>query len=100
MFEALQLEAPGLGPLDLTLGEGEIVGVAGLMGSWRSRLLRVVMGARAATRGQMRREHPVGMAPAPARVKNVEAARPILTVRGADCNAGPADLMLRAGIRP
>jgi ribose transport system ATP-binding protein len=32
-FEARQLAAEGLGPLDLTLRPGEIVGVAGLMGS-------------------------------------------------------------------
>lgn len=53
-FEARQLEAEGLGPLDLALRPGEVVGVAGLMGSGRSRLLHVVMGARASTRGEMR----------------------------------------------
>jgi ribose transport system ATP-binding protein len=53
-FEAKQLEADGLGPLDLTLRPGEVVGVAGLMGSGRSRLLHVVMGARASTKGEMR----------------------------------------------
>jgi ribose transport system ATP-binding protein len=54
VFEARQLEAEGLGPLDLALRPGEVVGVAGLMGSGRSRLLHVVMGARASTRGEMR----------------------------------------------
>jgi len=52
-FEARALEAEGLGPLDLKLRHGEVVGVAGLMGSGRSRLLHVVMGARASTRGAM-----------------------------------------------
>jgi ribose transport system ATP-binding protein len=53
-FEACQLQAEGLGPLDLALRPGEVVGVAGLMGSGRSRLLHVVMGARASTHGEMR----------------------------------------------
>ena len=53
VFEARQLEAEGLGPLNLTLRPGEVVGVAGLMGSGRSRLLHVVMGARPSTRGEM-----------------------------------------------
>jgi ribose transport system ATP-binding protein len=52
-FEARALEAQGLGPLDLKLRHGEVVGVAGLMGSGRSRLLHVVMGARPSTRGAM-----------------------------------------------
>jgi ribose transport system ATP-binding protein len=54
VFEARQLEAEGLGPLDIALRPGEVVGVAGLMGSGRSRLLHVVMGARPSTRGEMR----------------------------------------------
>jgi ribose transport system ATP-binding protein len=53
VFEARQLEAEGLGPLDLALRPGEVVGVAGLMGSGRSRLLHVVMGARPSRRGEM-----------------------------------------------
>jgi ribose transport system ATP-binding protein len=53
-FEARGLEAEGLGPLDLALRPGEVVGIAGLMGSGRSRLLHVVMGARASTGGEMR----------------------------------------------
>jgi len=53
-FEARALEAEGLGPLDLALRPGEVLGVAGLMGSGRSRLLQVVMGARASTGGEMR----------------------------------------------
>ncbi len=53
-FEARQLAAEGLGPLDLAVREGEIVGVAGLMGSGRSRLLHVIAGARPSTHGEMR----------------------------------------------
>jgi ribose transport system ATP-binding protein len=53
-FEAHQLQAEGLGPLDLSLRRGEVVGIAGLMGSGRSRLLHVVMGARASTSGEMK----------------------------------------------
>ncbi len=45
LIEAHDLTADGLGPLDLTLKAGEIVGVAGLMGSGRSRLLHTIFGA-------------------------------------------------------
>jgi ABC-type sugar transport system ATPase subunit len=54
VFEAAGLEADGLGPLDLTLHESEVVGLAGLMGSGRSRLLHVIAGALPMTGGQMR----------------------------------------------
>jgi ribose transport system ATP-binding protein len=47
------LTAAGLGPVDLDLRTGEIVGVAGLMGSGRSRLIHTIAGAQAATGGQM-----------------------------------------------
>ncbi|MGC8626563.1 MAG: sugar ABC transporter ATP-binding protein [Acidimicrobiales bacterium] len=53
-FEAKQLEAQGLGPIDLVVRQGEVVGVAGLMGSGRSRLLHVLAGARPSTKGEMR----------------------------------------------
>jgi ABC-type sugar transport system ATPase subunit len=53
-FEAYALEAEGLGPIELTVRHGEVVGVAGLMGSGRSRLLHVIMGARPVTAGGMR----------------------------------------------
>jgi ribose transport system ATP-binding protein len=52
-FRARGLEAEGLGPIDLEVRAGEVVGVAGLMGSGRSRLLHVIMGARASTGGAM-----------------------------------------------
>jgi len=45
------LTADGLGPVDLDVRAGEIVGVAGLMGSGRSRLLHTVMGAQPRTGG-------------------------------------------------
>jgi ABC-type sugar transport system ATPase subunit len=53
-FQADGLEAEGLGPLDLAVHAGEVLGIAGLMGSGRSRLLHVIMGARPSTGGQMR----------------------------------------------
>jgi ABC-type sugar transport system ATPase subunit len=47
------LTADGLGPVDLTVRAGEIVGVAGLMGSGRSRLLHTLMGAQPRTGGSV-----------------------------------------------
>ena len=52
-LRARQLRADGLGPVDLTLHAGEIVGVAGLMGSGRSRLLHTLYGAQPRTAGQV-----------------------------------------------
>ncbi|MCC9306511.1 sugar ABC transporter ATP-binding protein [Kitasatospora sp. RB6PN24] len=49
---ARSLTADGLGPVDLELKAGEIVGVAGLMGSGRSRLLHTIMGAQPRTGGE------------------------------------------------
>jgi ABC-type sugar transport system ATPase subunit len=48
------LVADGLGPVDLEIRVGEIVGVAGLMGSGRSRLIHTIAGAQPATGGMMR----------------------------------------------
>lgn len=48
------LTADGLGPVDLEVREGEILGVAGLMGSGRSRLVHTIAGAQPATGGRMR----------------------------------------------
>ena len=47
------LTADGLGPVDLDVRAGEIVGVAGLMGSGRSRLIHTIAGAQPATGGSM-----------------------------------------------
>ncbi|MEU0858504.1 sugar ABC transporter ATP-binding protein [Streptomyces griseofuscus] len=47
------LTADGLGPVDLEVRAGEIVGVAGLMGSGRSRLLHTLMGAQPRTAGEV-----------------------------------------------
>ena len=47
------LTADGLGPVDLDVRAGEIVGVAGLMGSGRSRLVHTIAGAQPATGGRM-----------------------------------------------
>ena len=51
VLSAAGLTADGLGPVDLDVRAGEIVGVAGLMGSGRSRLLHTVMGAQPRTGG-------------------------------------------------
>ncbi|MFE2407232.1 sugar ABC transporter ATP-binding protein [Kitasatospora sp. NPDC059408] len=53
VLTARGLTADGLGPLDLELRAGEIVGVAGLMGSGRSRLLHTLMGAQPRTGGEV-----------------------------------------------
>ncbi len=52
-FQARALCAANLGPVDLEVRAGEVVGVAGLMGAGRSRLLHVIAGAIAATSGEM-----------------------------------------------
>jgi len=51
VLAARGLTADGLGPLDLDVNAGEIVGVAGLMGSGRSRLLHTLFGAQPRTGG-------------------------------------------------
>ncbi len=48
-----ELTADGLGPVTLEVRAGEIVGLAGLMGSGRSRLIHTVAGAQPATGGRM-----------------------------------------------
>jgi ribose transport system ATP-binding protein len=53
VLRAEDLTADGLGPVDLELHAGEILGVAGLMGSGRSRLIHTVAGAQPATGGTM-----------------------------------------------
>jgi len=53
VFTADGLAAPGLGPVSISVNEGEVLGVAGLMGSGRSRLLHTIFGAIASTGGTM-----------------------------------------------
>ena len=53
VFTAEGLTAPGLGPISLSVNQGEVLGVAGLMGSGRSRLLHTIFGAIARTGGEM-----------------------------------------------
>jgi ribose transport system ATP-binding protein len=53
VLELSGLTADGLGPVDLVLHAGEVLGVAGLMGSGRSRLIHTVAGAQPATGGVM-----------------------------------------------
>lgn len=52
MLDVRALHSPGkLAPTSLTVGAGEIVGIAGLLGSGRSELLHAVFGADPAARG-------------------------------------------------
>ncbi|MCL2464676.1 MAG: ATP-binding cassette domain-containing protein, partial [Micrococcales bacterium] len=53
VFAARGLQAPGVGPVDLDVHEGEILGIAGLMGAGRSRLAHTIFGAIPATAGTM-----------------------------------------------
>jgi ribose transport system ATP-binding protein len=50
---ATKLTAPGLGPLDLEVAPGEIVGLAGLEGSGQDRLLRVLAGVTEPAGGEL-----------------------------------------------
>lgn len=53
-FEAIDIGDGRVGPLSISLLSGEVVGIAGLMGSGRSHLLHLVMGAKTRTSGSMR----------------------------------------------
>ena len=53
VFTAECLTAEGLGPVSLSVSEGEVLGVAGLMGAGRSRLMHTIFGAIPHTGGTM-----------------------------------------------
>ena len=53
VFTAEELTAEGLGPVSLSVSEGEVLGIAGLMGAGRSRLLHTIFGAIPRTGGTM-----------------------------------------------
>lgn len=53
VFTARGLATYNFGPVDLEVTPGQVVGVAGLMGSGRSTLLHLIMGSRERTGGEM-----------------------------------------------
>jgi len=53
VFTVRGLETHNFGPVDLDVKPGQVVGVAGLMGSGRSTLLHLIMGSRERTGGEM-----------------------------------------------
>lgn len=53
VFTAAGLTAERLGPVSLSVSEGQVLGVAGLMGAGRSRLLHTIFGALPRTGGTM-----------------------------------------------
>jgi ribose transport system ATP-binding protein len=54
VMEIDDLVAPGIGPVDLRLYPGEVLGVYGLVGSGRTELLEAIYGARRIHRGEVR----------------------------------------------
>jgi ribose transport system ATP-binding protein len=48
-----ELLAPGIGPLDFSLAQGDILGIFGLVGSGRTELLEALFGARQLARGSI-----------------------------------------------
>jgi len=53
LFTARRLATYNFGPVDLDVKPGQVVGIAGLMGSGRSTLLHLIMGSRERTDGEM-----------------------------------------------
>jgi ribose transport system ATP-binding protein len=53
LLEVLGLVSGPVGPIDLTVREGEVVGIAGLRGAGRSRLVRAVAGVERRERGNI-----------------------------------------------
>ncbi len=53
VFTATDLAGERLGPVSLSVSEGEVLGVAGLMGAGRSRLMHTIFGAMPRTGGTM-----------------------------------------------
>ncbi|MBD0022129.1 ATP-binding cassette domain-containing protein [Gordonia pseudamarae] len=53
VLEVTDLDGPGIGPVDLVVRPGEIVGVFGLVGAGRTELLETIAGARRASRGRI-----------------------------------------------
>jgi ribose transport system ATP-binding protein len=53
LLQARGLVAPGIGPLDLRLDRGEILGVFGVVGSGRTELLEAIFGAQPIARGSI-----------------------------------------------
>ncbi len=113
------LTADGLGPVDLDVRAGEIVGVAGLMGSGRSRLLHTVMGAQPRTGGSVafdgadfRPRHPadaveagIGLVPEDRKVQSLLPAHSVrwnvtLTTLRRISTRGRAAAARRQGARP
>ncbi len=53
VFSALGLSSAGFGPVDISLREGEVLGIAGLSGSGQGELIRAIFGDAKLTAGSM-----------------------------------------------
>ena len=86
VFEVRGLQAPGLGNIDLQLRAGEITGLAGLVGSGRSRLARTLFGAL----GEGRRRDSRGRRSGAVALHDGRHSRRRLHVAGKPQGTGPA----------